>query len=48
VLEDLTGLTDMHAAMDLVDDFAVESENEIDELDDAKTTVGRSDDWTAL
>lgn len=48
VLEDLTGLTDMHAAMDLVDDFAVESENEIDELDDAKNTVGRSDDWTAL
>ena len=40
-LEDLTGLTAMHAAAEALEDFA------FDESDDG-STAGNSDKWTAL
>ncbi len=40
-LEDLTGLTAMHAAAEALEDFA------FDESDDG-STAGHSDTWTAL
>lgn len=40
-LEDLTGLTAMHAAMDLLEDFAVES-------DDEEGAGANSQEWTSL
>lgn len=40
-LEDLTGLTEMHAAMDLLEDFAVES-------DDEEDAAANNQEWTSL
>lgn len=47
-LEDLTGLTDMHAAMDLLDDFAVDTDDEDGDCNNDGNNGGKTEEWTTL